>query len=158
MCNCLPKGAAMNASRNWQLDLLLLTLFVLLGAPITTGLPLHEWLGLLFVMPVVLHLLWHWKWVLGVFSGAAHKLPGATQFSKGLNLLLFVLMVVASVTGVLVSEAALPVLGLHPAHDPFWTQLHTISANLLLLVVGVHLAVHWRWIANMLRRPTRRAT
>ncbi len=142
--------AAMKTQRNWQLDVLLLTLFVLVCAPVATGLPVHEWLSLIFALPVVLHLLWHWNWVLGVFTRTARKLPAATQFSRVWNLLLFVLMVVASVSGILISEAALPVFGIHPVRDVFWTLVHRASANLTLIVVGVHLAVHWRWIAQRL--------
>ena len=142
--------------RNWLLNLLLLTLFILVCAPLATGLPLHEWLSLLFVLPVVLHLLWHWKWIVGVFSRTTRKLPGQTRFSRAWNLLLFVLMVVASVTGILISEAALPALGLHPVRDAFWKLLHQVSATLTLAVVGVHLAVHWRWIDGQVRRKQQR--
>ncbi|MBF6593156.1 MAG: DUF4405 domain-containing protein [Thermaceae bacterium] len=146
----------MKAQRNWQLDILQLVLFVLVCAPLATGLPLHEWLSLLLVGPLVLHLLWHWNWVVGVFTRSSRKLPSPTQFSRAWNLLLFILMVVASVTGVLISQAALPFLGIHTAQDPFWKLLHQVSANLTLAVVGVHLAVHWRWIVNRLRGPARK--
>ncbi len=147
----------MKTQHNWLLDVLLLILFMLVCAPVATGLPVHEWLSLLFVLPVVLHLLWHWNWVLGVFARTSRKLPPATQFSRAWNLVLFVLIVVANVTGILISEAALPVLGIHPLRDAFWTIVHKASANLTLIVVGVHIAVHWRWIAQRLFRPVRRA-
>lgn len=140
----------MTTHRNWILDLLIFAVFVIVCAPLTTSLPLHEWLSLVFVVPLVLHLLWHWNWVRGVFARRIRKLPAPARFSKAWNLLLFVLMVIAIVTGILISEAVLPTLGIYPAQDAFWTLAHRVSTNLTMVMVGVHLALHWRWIVSQI--------
>ncbi|HEX5690000.1 MAG TPA: hypothetical protein VFX76_08355, partial [Roseiflexaceae bacterium] len=38
--------------------------------------------------------------------------------------------------------------------------LHEVTANLSLVLIGLHVALHWDWIVNMLRRfvlPSRAA-
>ena len=79
--------------------------------------------------------------------------------SSVLDWLLFIFFVVAMFTGVVISEAALPALGFSITVDPFWSSLHDISANLLMVILGIHLAMHWNWIVvnfkkYILRRPT----
>jgi len=138
--------------RNWLLDVALLIVFMLVSAPITTGITLHEWLGLIIFVPVLYHLLWHWKWVVGVFTQATRKLPGQTKFAKWFNLGLFVMIIVAGVSGLMMSEALLPALGWQVAPDNFWLTVHKVSATLMMFLIGVHLALHWRWVANQLRR------
>ena len=62
------------------------------------------------------------------------------------------MMVLAMVSGILISEAVLPALGIHIVIDPFWTPLHELSADLSILLLAVHLAVHWNWITNAFKR------
>ena len=89
------------------------------------------------------------------------RIPGEARFNYGLDWLLFFLFVVATFTGVVISEAALPAMGIEMVIDPFWLTVHDISANLLMVVIGIHLAMHWRWIVTnfkkyVLRRPAQR--
>ena len=56
---------------------------------------------------------------------------------------------------------ALPWLGIYPLTGPFWTQLHYRTADITLVLVPVHVALRWRWIAGvgrrlLSRRPVRR--
>jgi hypothetical protein len=57
-----------------------------------------------------------------------------------------------------VSEAALPALGIHLEIDPFWRSIHTGMANLLMLMFGVHLTMHWKWIVSNFRRYVLKAS
>ncbi|PYE48348.1 DUF4405 domain-containing protein [Deinococcus yavapaiensis] len=148
-----PLKKANMTRRNWQLDVLLLLVFMLVSAPMTTGIPLHEWLGLLIFAPLFYHLVWHWKWVVGVFTRSSRKLPGHTIFAKWFNLALFFMMLLAGVSGLMISEALLPMLGWMVGPDNFWLTVHKASATLMMLLIGLHLTLHWRWIAQRLKRP-----
>ncbi|MBT8203035.1 MAG: DUF4405 domain-containing protein, partial [Acidimicrobiia bacterium] len=46
-----------------------------------------------------------------------------------------------------------------PAESTFWSTVHDASGNLLMLLVGVHIAMHWPWIKRNIRRlrPRREA-
>ena len=85
--------------------------------------------------------------ILYVFNRAA-----ATRFNYILDWLIFFLFVVATLSGVLISEAALPALGFNIVVDPFWSQLHDMSANLMTVGLGIHLAMHWKWIVTNVKK------
>jgi hypothetical protein len=141
-------------------DIVLFTAFVLVNIPQATGIPFHEWISFLFIIPLLLHILLDWKWVVNVTLRIFKKLPGEVRFNHIWDLLIFIMMVFALFTGVVISEAALPAVGIHVTIDPFWSAMHDISANLLMILIGIHLAMHWNWIVSMfkhyvLRKPAR---
>ena len=65
----------------------------------------------------------------------------------------------------MISEAALPLFGVHMASGGIWRGLHETSANIVVVIVGLHIALHWQWIVNTIKRyviapllPRRRAS
>ncbi|WP_442506141.1 DUF4405 domain-containing protein [Novipirellula sp. SH528] len=145
--------------RAW-LDLCMFIGMVLILAPQATGIAVHEWASFLIIIPFFLHLIFAWKWIVNTTRRFLKRIPGDARFNYVLDWLLFFLFVTASFSGVVISEAALPTLGIHVTIDPFWSAIHDISANLLMLVIGIHLAMHWRWIVTnfekyILRQPAR---
>jgi hypothetical protein len=123
----------------------------LLTVPLT-GLTVHEWLGLAVAVPLVVHLLLNWSWIVMTTRRFLRRLPGMVRSNYVLNVLLFVTMTTVIFTGIAISEAALPALGLPTLHNPSMRTLHSLSADALLLVVGLHLALNWRWVLTALRR------
>ncbi len=137
---------------NWIIDLIVFTLFFLVVAPQSTGIPIHEWLTLVFFATFIVHLTIHWRWIVDISKRLLKKLPGETRFNYLLNFVSYFMMVLAMVSGILISETVLPALGIHVVIDPFWTSLHETSADLSLLLLAVHLAMHWNWITNAFKR------
>lgn len=133
-------------------DIVLLASFVLVNIPQATGIPFHEWISLLFIVPMVLHILLDWKWVVSVTKRMFGRLPGEVRFNHIFDLLIFIMMTLALMTGFIISEALLPTLGIHVAIDPFWSTMHDLVANLTMLLIGVHLAMHWGWIKSTFTR------
>ena len=127
-------------------DIVLLITYVVANIPQTTGVPIHEWASLFLIVPLMVHILLDWKWVVSVTRRMFGKLPGKVRVNHVLDVLIFILMTVAMMTGLLISESALPALGLNPPSDPFWSSMHDLSANLTMLFIGVHLAMHWGFI------------
>ena len=134
------------------LDLAVLALFITVNIPQLTGLTGHEWVSFVFVAPFLVHLVLNWKWVTSVFSRLFQKLPGETRFNQVWDTLLFIMMALVIFSGTVISEAALPALGIHLEIDPFWRSIHTGMANLLMLMFGVHFTLHWKWIVSNFRR------
>jgi len=130
----------------------ILLLFVIINAPQFTGLAWHEWISFAFVLPFLAHLILSWKWIVSVMTRLFKKLPGDTRFNQIWDTFLFVMMTVVIFSGTIISEKALPALNIHIKIDPFWRSIHTTSANLLMLMFGVHLAMHWKWIVSNFRR------
>lgn len=133
-------------------DIILFGAFMLANGPQATGIPIHEWISILFIVPIMLHLLLDWKWVVSVTKRMFKRMPGKVRFNQIWDLLIFIMMVFVLFNGLIISQAALPAMGIHITIDPFWVTMHGMSANLLMILVGVHLAVHWKWIVNMFKR------
>ena len=68
------------------------------------------------------------------------------------NLLLLVSMTLCIASGVLISEVALPELGITLRAGSFWRQMHDTTATLTLILVPIHAALDWRWIVGVARR------
>lgn len=133
------------------LDVGLLLTLLLLFSPRLTGLPLHEWLGIALAVPLVVHLVLSWTWI----RTAARRVATGVVRSRinyFLNWTLFVLVVVEIVSGVGISQAALPAMGVPTVNDRAWRALHNVSLNLTLLVIGFHVAMNWTALARGVRR------
>ena len=152
-----PKKMSQTQVRVW-IDLLFFIGMVLVLAPQATGIVVHEWASFLIIIPFFLHLILDWKWIVSVTKRLFKRTKGEIRFNYVLDWLLFFLFVTATFTGVVISEAALPALGINVTIDPFWSSMHDLSANLMMAVIGIHLAMHWKWIVTnvkkyVLRRP-----
>lgn len=134
------------------LDTTLLVSYILVNIPQATGIPFHEWAGFLFVIPLMLHILISWQWVVDITKRIFKKLPGEVRFNHFWDIGIFIMMVLALFTGTIVSESALPRMGINIVIDPFWQSMHNASANLTIIMIGVHLAMHWKWIVNAVQR------
>lgn len=133
-------------------DVLLLMFFLIASAPMATGIAVHEWISFVYLVPFIVHLLLHWDWLMAIPKRFFGKLPLQQRFNVILNVVLYVLMIFVTLSGILISEAALPLLGLTLESDSFWHTMHHNSSNLLLPLLGIHLALHWSWIINTTRK------
>lgn len=138
--------------KNFWLDIALFFAFIIDWNLRLTGLAIHEWLGIALGVLLVYHLLLHWKWIVAVGKRVVGRLPALERLKALLDILLFVNMVVLIASGLWISEVALRQLGITAEAGFFWRRLHTLSADLTLWLVGLHLALNWRWITNAARR------
>ena len=135
------------------MDILVAGLVLALLSTALTGLALHEWLGIAVGIFIIVHLLLGWQWIASITQRFFQSLPGVTRFEYVLDFLLFSAMTLTIYSGLMVSRVAIPALGLSGAAPNFlWRGLHSLAANSLLLLVGVHLAVSWSWVVKTVRR------
>jgi len=137
---------------NLWVDLALFAVIMLSLAPNFTGMTIHEWLGIGLGSAIVVHLLLHWQWIGTVFRRFFSRLPVQVRLNLFLNLALFVNMVVVILTGLLISREALPLLGITPAGGRQWESIHKLSTDVILWLSAAHVALHWKWILNSIRR------
>lgn len=136
---------------DFWLDALLLVAFTLAYSLGFTGLATHEWLGTGLGVVLLVHLTLHWDWV--IRTTRKLLLPGGRERSIWLvNLLLLVSMTLCIASGILISEVALPQLGIAPPASSFWRQMHDTTATITLILVPIHAALRWRWIVGVARR------
>jgi hypothetical protein len=136
---------------DFWLDALLLAGYTLAYSLGFTGIANHEWLGIGLGVALLVHLTLHWDWVVRTTTKLFAR-GGRERFSWLVNLLLLVSMTLCIASGILISEVALPQLGISVAASSFWRQMHSTTATLTLILVPVHAALRWRWIVGMVRR------
>ena len=102
-------------------DIMLLAFYLVTANPATTGMPLHEYLGVGVFVLMVAHV---------VMSG------------EGLCV----------VSGIMVSGALLPSLGLYATGYYFWDPVHALSAKVLLAALLVHIVLRIPVVMSVFRR------
>ncbi len=136
----------------WIVDATLFIGFLLVMNLPLTGIAIHEWLGIAIGAGLVVHLVQHGNWL----ATLTKRFRNATSFRNRLNYvmtgLLFFAFVSIIVSGVVISEAAMPLLGIATSSSVFWLWLHLVSINFVLLLTGLHIALNWRWITKGFER------
>ena len=143
------------ATRVW-LDIALFVGYFLLSAPQATGIPFHEWFTIAFIPIFISHIVLDWAWIKRVFRKTDRVRTGEVRFNRSFDMLLFLAMVLVIYSGFLVSEAVLPAFGFAVAESEFWFVLHEVSGNLLILLVGIHIAMHWPWVKRNIGKIRRK--
>ena len=121
-------------------DAVVLVVYLVAANPALTGVPVHEFIGVHIV-------------------ASGDGLAGRGRAGRlALNIVLLVALAACVVSGVMVSGAALPSLGLYATGYSFWDPLHAVAAKVLLAALIVHVVVRAPAALAVLRqRGSRRA-
>lgn len=141
-----------NTRSKLALDALLFLGFLIAMEPHSTGIALHEWLTVASMAVVITHLLLNWDWIVHL-TKRFFKIPALRpRINYALNLLLFIDVSLIMYSGLMISESFAPFFGLSLPMDFGMRRLHDMTANLFVLLLGLHTALHWNWIVNAFRR------
>jgi hypothetical protein len=142
-----------NRSRTKLLvDVAIFAGFLLAMDPRSTGIAIHEWLSIALAGAIIAHLLLSWRWIIEVTRRFVGKLPNRSRVNYILNLLLFIDVTLCMFTGITISREVLPGLGITLPMNFLWRMLHDLSANAMLLLIGLHVALHGGWIVKTMKR------
>src|SRR5512135_3555194 len=133
------------------LDAAMLLAVVALNSWTLTGVPLHERIGVALGGAILAHVLIHFAWI----ESKAKRLaaPGArrNRVNVALNGSLFVGMAAALASGLFMSKSLFP--GFQPVTEYLkWHEIHETSSNLVLVLLGLHVALNWELIATGVKR------
>jgi hypothetical protein len=128
---------------NLYLDLALVIAFAVEMEEHFTGLHNHELLGLFFALVAIFHVILHWDWVVSITRRFFSKLFHESRLNYILNLALLIDMAVVVITGILISRT----IGLS-LNQQSLTPIHMLASHLSLIIVGLHVALHWKWIVT----------
>ncbi len=137
-----PKKKINRTKWNVFLDLALVFAFVVEMEERFSGLPMHEVLGLVFGGGLILHIILHWDWVVSTTRTLFKKIVHESRLNYVLNFALYVDLLVVTITGIGISRT----LRLNLAVPHNWETLHIVSSELSLVLIGLHIAMHWKWI------------
>ncbi|AAM85863.1 DUF4405 domain-containing protein [Yersinia pestis] len=108
------------------------------------GESIHEWLGIAFLLIVLLHngLNIHWIRKLAQGEYSAFRIVQVT-----VNIILALLFLFAIISGLMLSKHVLPDLPIHRSSD-FVRKIHMTSVHWGQIFIAVHLGMHWKMLAN----------
>jgi hypothetical protein len=142
----------MSARTNLALDIVIAVAFLIAANPPVAGLTVHEWFGLAFGAAILAHVVLHWEWGVLVtkrlFAGGGRGL----RLNYAVDAVLFVALTATVLSGLLTSRHVLPWFGLPSEPARGWREIHSFAANSSVAALGVHVGLHWNWIAANLPR------
>ena len=125
---------------------------LIVSAPRFTGVTIHEWLAIALSGTVVVHLLLNWNWIVQISSRLFSKSTNNSRFGYFLNWGLFASGIMIMLSGLMISETVVPFFGLSLPQDMSWKSLHELSTNITMILMGLHVALHWSWITSMFKK------
>lgn len=137
---------------NLTLDLVIFTAFLAMANPSLTGNTIHEWLGVSLAAAIVTHLLFHWNWIVEVGGKFFRKLLHQSRLNFVVNTLFFVAMTGSFFSGLLISKDVMSALGIHLSVGGGWKSIHTLLSDASVILLGIHFALHWKWIVTSVGR------
>jgi hypothetical protein len=129
-------------------DILIFIIFLIAMEPHSSRLAIHEWFTLSVMAAMVVHLLLSWDWITEITSRFLGQLGTQNRINYILNWLFFIDGTLLMVSGIMISEVAIPAMGIKLPLGFAWRRLHDMSANITLVLLGLHTAFHWGWIAT----------
>ena len=133
-------------------DILLSLIFLLLFSLLLTGLKIHELAGIAFFVLMLLHLVFSWTWIKLSAQKILRKKNWQKRFNFLLNATLFILVVLQVSSGLVISQVAVPALGIKTINDWAWRSLHSDCPRILVVVISLHIALNWQRIAGYFRK------
>jgi hypothetical protein len=108
----------------------------------------HIVAGSLMLIGSAVHLGTNWDWVKAVFSRPANSFKKRLRQNRHTDLGLFISGLICAFTGIL----WLLLLGANPNILERWYNLHTMSGIFMIVLLGIHLLLHWGWMVNTARQ------
>ena len=140
----------MTTQERLALDATIFGIVILAANPAITGLGVHVWLGLVLIVPALTHLVVNWEWVLHTIARLFAKLRAASRLNLVVDAALFGSLVAVTLSGFLVIPGLASAFGL--TVTGYWHVVHLATSDLTVGLTLLHTALHWRWLANALRR------
>lgn len=134
-----------NQKANWWLDAILFTGFITTFLMDLTGIELHQWIGIAISVFILVHLAFHWTWVVTVID----RFFGNTSWKARINLLIDSTLVggffMIILTGLVISTW----LSLTFISYDVWKHVHIITSVITLFLVLVKIVLHRKWIIGI---------
>ena len=134
------------------LDTALFLIFLVVFQEKATGETWHEWLGVGITAVIVTHILLNWQWIVSVSKRFFQKLKAEPRINYFVNLGIFIGFTTIIFSGLMMSRSVLPFFGLEASSSHFWETLHASASDIIVWLTALHVALHWRWIVNAVKR------
>jgi hypothetical protein len=136
------------AERFFWLDIVLVTGLVAARATAEAGSPVHEIVALVWAASLVMHLVWHRRWLGSLLRPPRPGLARARRFTQVVNVVLGIVVLLVVGTGF--------AAGVLPGTQ--WPWRHHLVSEISVLLMAVHVALHGRWLVGAGRMTWTRVT
>jgi hypothetical protein len=140
-----------NRNKLW-IDLIAFIAFLISMDPRSSGIPVHEWLTIAIMGVIMIHLLLNWSWIVDVTKRLFIKSTNGARLNYVLNWTLFINGILIMLSGIMISQSVVPSLGITLPANFAWRGLHEFSANFAILLMGLHVGLHWSWIKKSVKQ------
>ena len=137
---------------NLILDIAIFTVFLVAANPHLTGNTIHEWLSLSFAAAIITHLLFHWDWLAKVTTEFFKKFFHQSRLNYVVDAIFFIAMTTTMLSGLMISKDIMSTLGIQLNVGNGWKNIHHVASDASMLLLGLHFALHWKWIVNSIKR------
>ena len=127
-------------------DVIMLVLLVVVYTARSTGTAAHEYIGLAIYLLFIIHLAYYYKWIINVGKRLFDKNFSARQkFMYLVNFLLLFGFILIGLSGIMISRVVFKI------DMPLWRPLHTVSSAFTVILLAIHLGLHWKMIINAVK-------
>jgi hypothetical protein len=132
--------------------LLIISLF-LMDQRSLFGMWFHEWAGLIVCLFYILHMILNWGWVKETTKRLFGKINARARLNYAMDLLLLVGYTLIIISGMAISRSIdFSWIGFDSQHRMIYRSMHASVSMLVLIILGVHLGLHWDWVLARFRR------
>ena len=103
----------------------------------------HEYLGVVFIFFMLVHLAYTQTWSKTLFQGRQSVMR---ILNNVVSLLLIFLLLITIVTGYLISTSIFPVIQLRGLVFIWMHEIHQSTAYISFILAGVHFGLHWNFV------------
>lgn len=135
------------------LDFTMTVIMILLMGLTVTGALWHEILGVVVLLLILKHNLMNIQWFVSLFKNRSAKLNYKVYLRVIINLLMTVTTILLGISSIIISRSLFSMLGI--TATPLWSQIHHTTAYLELILISIHVGLHWDMILNMCRKMFR---
>lgn len=132
------------------LDLLLIISFAVMYKKKVISMSFHEIAGLIILGVTAIHLAINFRWVIGITKKVFSKaFPIRTRIAYLIDLALILCLIMMIITSLLISEKV-QLFGIG-GEEGIWKDLHFFTSAVMLILMGVHLGLHFKYISTTLK-------
>jgi len=121
------------------------TLFSLLGveiSPNSGSSSIHAWAGSLLLIVAAIHFHHKIAWIKSVISRSTQPHPKRIRQNRNIDLSMAITGAICASTGLI--GLVYPIVQI--------ARVHTISGLLMILLIGIHMLLHWNWMVSNVRQ------
>ena len=117
------------------------------------GITFHEIAGLVICLFYILHKALNWQFIKETTSRLFGRIPGRSRFNYIIDVLLLAGFTLIIISGMGIAKTIdFSWLGFTKDNFIIWRFMHTSVSMIVLMLVGVHVGIHWSWVKARFRR------